>query len=70
MFLTGMPRLSVFLSAPFPQSPSRADLTKSEQDALAFVYDLRNRFESGDIPPEKEEGGGGLFGAIKYAFNQ
>lgn len=44
-----------------------ADLTAAEQDALAFVYDLRNRFESGEIPVEQEDGGG-FFGAIKRAF--
>lgn len=55
---------------PFAFSPSsRADLTQAEQEALAFVYDLRNRFESGDIPLEEEEGGN-FFGIFKKAFNQ
>lgn len=45
------------------------DLTQAEQEALAFVYDLRNRFESGDIPLEEEEGGN-FFGIFKKAFNQ
>ncbi|CAM9149939.1 unnamed protein product [Choristocarpus tenellus] len=46
------------------------DLTRAEQDALAFVYDLRNCFESGEIPLDKtsEEEGGGVFGALKKAF--
>lgn len=46
-----------------------ADLTKAEQEALAFVYDLRNKFESGDIPLEEPEEKG-IFGAFKKAFQQ
>lgn len=46
-----------------------ADLTKAEQEALAFVYDLRNKFESGEIPLEEPEGNG-IFGALKKAFQQ
>eukprot|EP00904_Undaria_pinnatifida_P004273 jgi/Undpi1/13847/HiC_scaffold_9.g03498.m1 len=45
------------------------DLTKAEREALAFIYDLRNKFESGEIPLE-EETGGGIFGAITRAFQQ
>ncbi|CAN0457320.1 unnamed protein product [Hapterophycus canaliculatus] len=45
------------------------DLTKAEQEALAFVYDLRNKFESGEIPLEEPEGKG-IFGAFKRAFQQ
>ena len=44
-----------------------ADLTRAEREALAFVYDLRNKFESGEIPIEEEQGGG-LLGAFKRAF--
>lgn len=46
-----------------------ADLTKAEQEALAFVYDLRNKFESGEIPLEEPEEKG-IFGAFKKAFQQ
>lgn len=45
------------------------DLTKAEQEALAFVYDLRNKFESGEIPLEEPEEKG-IFGAFKKAFQQ
>ncbi|CAM9814716.1 unnamed protein product [Pylaiella littoralis] len=45
------------------------DLTQAEQEALAFVYDLRNKFESGEIPLEESEEKG-IFGAFKKAFNQ
>ena len=41
------------------------ELTEAERSALEFVYDLRNKFESGKIPfrrrrslAEEEEGGG------------
>lgn len=46
-----------------------ADLTKAEQEALAFVYDLRNKFESGDIPLEEPQEKG-ILGAFKKAFQQ
>ncbi|CAM9509166.1 unnamed protein product, partial [Ectocarpus sp. 6 AP-2014] len=41
----------------------------AEQEALAFVYDLRNKFESGEIPLEEPEEKG-FFGAFKRAFQQ
>ncbi len=49
------------------------DLTPAERAALEFVYDLRNKFESGDVPfrkpralMEEEEGQGlaGIFGGL------
>lgn len=52
-----------------PCLTDRADLTKAEREALAFIYDLRNKFESGEIPLEEGQGGG-VFGAIKRAFEQ
>lgn len=54
--------------APLPDTDC-ADLTKAEREALAFIYDLRNKFESGEIPLEEGQGGG-MFGAIKRAFEQ
>jgi len=43
------------------------ELTEAERAALEFVYDLRNRFESGQVPIRKprslrNKGGGGLAG--------
>lgn len=51
------------------------ELTKAERAALEYVYDLRNKFESGDVPfrrpkaaLEQEEEGMGLGGILSSLF--
>jgi hypothetical protein len=46
------------------------DLTLAEREALAFIYELRNRYESGQVPFREPppEPSTGPFDALKKAF--
>ena len=53
------------------------DLTEAERAGLEFVYDLRNKFENGNIPfraprrkPEEEDSEMGLAGMWNSLFNK